>query len=72
MSDEDGDRPLRGRDLAGLGGFLVGCVVAGMVIGLLVDNAMGTTPAFVLAGIGLGVAAGAVGFWLRVRAFLRG
>ena len=56
----------------GLGGLLVGAVVAGLVIGLLVDDAAGTTPVFTLLGVGLGIVAGGVGFWLRVRAALRG
>jgi F0F1-type ATP synthase assembly protein I len=62
---------LRGRDLLGLGGLLVGAVVGGLVIGLLVDNALGTSPLFVLVGIAVGILAGAVSFWVRVRAALR-
>ncbi len=46
-------------------------VVGGMVIGLLVDDQAGTTPVGALVGISVGVAAGAVGFWLRVRSALR-
>ena len=58
---------LRGRDLIGIGGLLVG----GLVIGLLVDQAAGTSPLFVLLGILLGIVVGAVGFWARIRAALR-
>jgi F0F1-type ATP synthase assembly protein I len=72
MVDEHSDNTLRGRDLAGLGGLLAGAVIAGMVLGLLVDHAVGTSPAFTLVGIALGIVAGAVGFWLRVRSALRG
>lgn len=72
MVDDHSDNGLRGRDLAGLGGLLAGAVIAGTVIGLLIDNSAGTSPAFTLVGIGLGIVAGAVGFWLRVRAALRG
>lgn len=72
MVDDHSDNGLRGRDLAGLGGLLAGAVIAGTVIGLLVDNSAGTSPTFTLVGIGLGIVAGAVGFWLRVRAALRG
>ena len=72
MVDERSDNNLRGRDLAGLGGLLAGAVVAGTVLGLLVDNAAGTSPAFTLVGIGLGIVSGGVGFWLRVRSALRG
>jgi len=71
MGDDDSDRALRGRDLAGLGGLLVGAVVAGLVIGVVIDNKAGTSPAFSLIGIAIGVVSGAVGFWLRVRSFLQ-
>jgi F0F1-type ATP synthase assembly protein I len=38
---------------------------------LLVDSAAGTSPAFTLVGIALGIAAGAAAFWARVRSVLR-
>ena len=73
--DHGGSEPpsagLRGRDLLGLGGLLIGAVVGGLVIGLLVDQAAGTAPLFVLVGIAVGIVAGAVGFWVRVRSALR-
>ena len=76
MADEGPDRTsengLRGRDLVGLGGLLVGAVVAGLAIGLLVDDRAGTSPVFTLAGIFVGIVAGGVGFALRVRSALRG
>jgi hypothetical protein len=72
MADERSENGLRGWDLVGLGGLLAGSVIAGTVVGLLVDDAAGTTPAFTLAGIGMGILAGGVGFWVRVRAALRG
>jgi F0F1-type ATP synthase assembly protein I len=72
MADERSDAGLRGRDLIGLGGLLAGAVVAGLVVGYLVDAAAGTSPVFVLVGIGLGILAGCVGFFLKVRAALRG
>jgi F0F1-type ATP synthase assembly protein I len=72
MVDESSDNALRGRDLAGLGGLLAGAVIAGMVIGYLIDDAAGSSPVGVLVGIGVGIAAGSVGFWLKVRAALRG
>jgi hypothetical protein len=74
MVDErsDGDAGLRGRDLIGLGGLLAGCVVLGLVVGLLVDNAAGSEPIGVLVGIGLGVLVGGFEFVVRVRAALRG
>ena len=68
-SDSSGD--LRGRDLIRLGGLLAGCVVAGTVLGYVLDQAAGTSPVFTLVGIALGMVAGAVGFWAKVRSALR-
>ncbi len=62
---------LRGRDLIGLGGLLAGSVVAGTALGYAADAAADSTPAFTLVGIALGMVAGGVGFWLRVRSALR-
>ena len=72
MADERSENGLRGWDLVGLGGLLAGAVIAGTVVGLLVDELAGTEPAFTLVGIAAGILAGGVGFWLRVRAALRG
>jgi F0F1-type ATP synthase assembly protein I len=74
--DDGGNEPsqgsgLRGRDLIGLGGFLIAAVVGGLVIGLLVDQLAGTSPVFVLVGILLGIVAAGLGFWHRVRDALR-
>jgi F0F1-type ATP synthase assembly protein I len=73
---DDGSRDasssdLRGRDLIGLGGLLAGCVVAFTVLGYVLDQAAGTSPVFTLIGIALGMVAGAVGFWAKVRSALR-
>jgi F0F1-type ATP synthase assembly protein I len=72
MADDRSDQSLRGRDLVGLGGLLAGCVVVFTGVGLLVDSAAGTEPVFAVVGVFLGIASGAVAFWLRVRAVLRG
>ncbi|MGN6251468.1 MAG: AtpZ/AtpI family protein [Marmoricola sp.] len=72
MADEDPDATLRGRDLLGLGGILVGAVVGGMLIGLLVDDHAGTSPTGVLVGVAVGVVLGCAAFVARVRAALRG
>ena len=66
------DAGLRGRDLIGLGGLLAGCVVLGLIVGLLVDDAAGSEPVGVLVGIGLGILAASFAFVVRVRAALRG
>ena len=71
MVDERSDAALRGRDLIGLGGLLVGSVVVCTVLGLLLDNGLGTAPAFTLVGVGLGIVLAAVGFWVRIRGALR-
>jgi F0F1-type ATP synthase assembly protein I len=72
MADENSTPPpLRGRDLAGLGGLLVGAVVGGMLLGLLADHVFDSSPVGVLIGIGLGVGLGCIAFALRVRSALR-
>jgi F0F1-type ATP synthase assembly protein I len=71
MPDDRTENTLRGRDLVGLGGLLVGAVVVGLVIGLLVDDAAGTSPVFTLVGLLLGIVSGGYAFWVRVRAALR-
>ena len=58
---------LRGRDLIGLGGLLAAAVVCGTVLGIVVDRAADTSPAFTMVGVFAGMAAGAAGFWVRVR-----
>jgi|EndMetStandDraft_8_1072994.scaffolds.fasta_scaffold1236579_1 F0F1-type ATP synthase assembly protein I len=65
------DKILRGRDLISLGGLLAAAVIGGLVIGLVVDELAGTAPTFSLVGIGIGILAGCLGFWVRVRSVLR-
>jgi F0F1-type ATP synthase assembly protein I len=71
MADDGSREVLRGRDLIGLGGLLAGSVIVCTVLGYLLDQAFETTPVFTLIGIALGMVAGAVGFWARVRSALR-
>jgi F0F1-type ATP synthase assembly protein I len=71
MAEGQPDGGLRGRDLAGLGGMLAGAVVVGLVAGLLVDHALGTSPVWTLVGIFVGILAAALGFWVRVRNALK-
>jgi F0F1-type ATP synthase assembly protein I len=71
MGEEDTSGGLRGRDLVGLGGILVAGVVGGLVIGLLVDRAAGTSPLWTLVGIALGILLGIAAFVRRVRDALR-
>jgi F0F1-type ATP synthase assembly protein I len=72
MADERSDAALRGRDLIGLGGLLVGSVVVCTILGLDVDRSTGSSPTFTLIGVGAGIALAVVGFWLRIRSALRG
>ena len=65
------DTGLRGRDLLGLGGLLVGAVVGGTLLGLLVDSLLGTSPVFVVVGVLLGIVGAGMGFWNKVRSALR-
>ena len=55
----------------GLGGLLAGAVVVGTLVGYALDDAMGTTPVLTLVGVFVGIAAGGLGFWARVRSALR-
>ena len=72
MADERSDAALRGRDLIGLGALLVGSVVICTVLGLVLDRSFDSSPAFTLAGVGVGIVLAGVGFWLRIRSALRG
>lgn len=71
-ADHGPDAGLRGRDLIGLGGLLAGSVVVFTALGLLLDSVADTSPAFTLVGVALGIVAGGVGFWVRVRSALQG
>ena len=62
MGEERTPQGLRGRDLAGLGGILVAGVVGGLVIGLLVDEAAGSSPLWTLVGIAVGIVLAVVAF----------
>ncbi|MEP9383683.1 hypothetical protein [Nocardioides sp. KR10-350] len=68
---EDPHPPLRGRDLLGLGGLLVGSVVGCTAIGLVIDHVAGSAPVGAVVGVAIGIALGAVGFIARVRRALR-
>ena len=72
MADDPTESGLRGRDLIGLGGLLVGGVVGGILLGLLADNLFDSSPTGVLVGVALGVVLGCTGFVVRVRRALRG
>jgi F0F1-type ATP synthase assembly protein I len=75
MPEPGGESPadagLRGRDLIGIGGILVGAVVVGTLLGIVLDRALGTTPVLTILGVFAGIVAAAAGFWLRVRDAMR-
>jgi F0F1-type ATP synthase assembly protein I len=57
-------------DLVALGATLAGCVVAGLVVGWLVDRSAGTAPLFLIVGLGLGIVAGCLASYVKIRPFL--
>lgn len=54
-----------------LGGTIAGCVVGGSVLGLLADSALGTSPALLLVGLGLGILSAVLITYTKVRSYLR-
>jgi F0F1-type ATP synthase assembly protein I len=59
--------PPTGSDLAGIGLYLAGAVLVPLVAGVLLDGALHTAPVFVLIGLFVGLIAGGVAIWLKVR-----
>ncbi len=52
--------------------MLVGCIVAGVAVGLFIDARLGSSPTGALVGTGVGIVAAGLGSWLRIRTFLKG
>jgi hypothetical protein len=77
LPDPNGDPPASGRPslslstLAGLGLANACSLAAGLVLGHFMDGWFGTAPVFVLVGMTLGLALGAVGSFLEVRRYLQ-
>ena len=59
--------PATGSDLAGIGLYLAGAVLVPLIGGVLLDNALHTAPVFVLIGLFVGLVAGGIAIWLKVR-----
>jgi F0F1-type ATP synthase assembly protein I len=57
-------------DLLTLGGTIAGCVVGGIVLGWLIDRAAGTLPVFILVGLGIGIVAGIMAVYSKIRSYL--
>ena len=78
MSDQDDLSPPEGapKPLPGAVAFLgMGlsaaiCVGLGVGLGILVDDALGTAPAFLLVGLALGVAVAALSVIKQIRTYL--
>ncbi|MGH3328035.1 MAG: AtpZ/AtpI family protein [Streptomycetales bacterium] len=67
-----GERPrLSVFALAGIGMLNALCLLAGVVLGWLVDQRLGTTPTFIFVGMLLGIVAGAVGTYREIRKYLK-
>ncbi len=58
-------------DLVTLGATLAGCLVAGLAIGLLLDQRLDALPVYTLVGITVGIVSGGAVTYLRIRQFLR-
>jgi F0F1-type ATP synthase assembly protein I len=63
--------PPTGSDLAGIGLYLAGAVLLPLIGGVLLDNVLHTAPVFVLIGLFVGLVAGGVAIWLKVRELSR-
>lgn len=59
-------------DLITLGSLIVGCVVGGLVIGLVIDAEFHTTPLYAVVGTGVGIVGACLTTYLRIRTFLKG
>jgi F0F1-type ATP synthase assembly protein I len=59
--------PPTGSDLAGIGLYLAGAVLLPLIGGVLLDNVFHTAPVFVLIGLFVGLVAGGIAIWLKVR-----
>jgi F0F1-type ATP synthase assembly protein I len=58
-------------ELLGMGGIVAAQVAVGCVLGLLIDRAAGTSPIFLLVGLGLGLVGGVAYMVVQFRKFLR-
>ena len=57
--------------LAQVTAIMVIPMVGGAVAGLVVDGMLGTSPLYVLIGLGVGTLISALGIWLLIRAGVR-
>jgi Putative F0F1-ATPase subunit Ca2+/Mg2+ transporter len=57
--------------LAQVTAIMVIPIVGGAVAGLVIDGMLGTSPLYVLIGLGVGTLISAIGIWLLIRAGVR-
>jgi F0F1-type ATP synthase assembly protein I len=72
QGDDNFDAAIGAWELVGIGGFVVGCVVAGLVLGWLADDHWTSPPVGILVGLSLGIIVGIAGSAVRVAGYLRG
>ncbi|MFH5231585.1 AtpZ/AtpI family protein [Antrihabitans spumae] len=65
------NEPPSPRQLIGIGTGLVGCIVLGLVAGLLLDAAMHTSPLFTAIGLLLGIVGATATMIVQFRTFMR-
>jgi F0F1-type ATP synthase assembly protein I len=70
--DDDAGADIGAWELVGIGGFVVGCVVAGLAIGWLADDHWTSSPVGILVGLAIGIVVGIVGSAIRIAGYLRG
>ncbi len=58
-------------ELLGMGAVIAAALVAGMLLGLLVDSLAGTAPVFLLVGVLLGIVAAVSFTCVRFRQYLK-
>lgn len=64
-------RAPRAGQLIGMGSSIVGFVVLGLVLGWWADNALDTTPVFILIGLALGVLGAIVSSVMQFRTYMK-
>ncbi len=70
MQHDDHGPSLGVADFLSIGSYNLVCILVGMGLGWWADSSTGATPVLTLAGLAVGVAAGVVGTWLRIRPLL--
>jgi ATP synthase protein I len=53
--------------LTGIGFYIAACILIGILVGLWLDNKLGTTPLFILLGVLVGLALALFGVYRMVR-----